>query len=196
MPGTVVVNQPGVIPVDSEGELLTDGWVFFEFLKTITAAGPSYFIAVDLSNSSGDFPHTETGGITLARASGFLDKDTANASWEADVGIILAIDGTNATLLFLAALSNNTDKTNSFLATQTFASYPIALPFKVVGGELPKFISNNVVVTTDINTGSSLEDTGGNSIAPAVGDLIIKVERTTGSGEAIYGLSGSYLTVA
>lgn len=196
MPGTVVVNQPSVIAVDSEGNIVTEDIVFFEFVKLVTVVGPSYFIAIDLSNSSGDYPHTETGGINIVRASSFLDKDTANDSWEAGVGVITAINATDATINFVAFLGNSTSKTASFLSVNSLLAYPLTLPLKVVGGELPKVVSNNIVTTTDINTGSSLEDTAGDLIAPAVGDLIVKIERTAGNGNSEYGLGGSYYTVA
>ncbi len=196
MGGIVVANQPAVHLVDTAGELLTEGLVFVVFRKSLTTAGPTYFMLVDLDNAGSDYKHTDTGEIQLLRIIGAIDKEQANAQWTAEAIVVLAATASNVTYARIGAGTVRADKTDVLVEKTDFAAVPIAIPLKVTGGDFEKIATNTKIVTTDITDASNLENIAGNNRNPAPGDMLIRVERVAGSGNAELSYGLIYRTVA
>lgn len=183
------------IPIDSEGHLITEDIVFVEYLATVSVDGPTFLMVIDLDNSNGDYPHAETGGVQILSGRTIIDKDVANAEWVGQLGVIVDINGTQATIALLAFGNVTADKTDTFRSVNAFAPSPIAVPLKVVSNDLVKILTNNGLVTTALNTGTPIPDPAGNSVTPAIGDIVSVITRVSGTGSAQYDVSFAYRTV-
>lgn len=183
------------IAVDSTGGLVTDGFVL-EFSKQISSSGPTFFLLIDLDNDggSGPYPHVNTGHIIVGAFTAHIDKSSSGAQWEARLGVILTIDGTSAAVAFIQAGSVEASNTAQFHADSRASNYPLVASLRVSSGELVDFFTNSNETETSLNTGITIEDVGGNLVTPGVGDMIIKVERGSGSGTANIAYATRYRT--
>jgi len=154
-----------------------------DFYKAGIGAGPTWYILIDLDNSTGDYPHTYAAGegIQVRGYNTHMIKSTNNAQWDVLFGVILAINGTQATIAYFAfATVHITDTTNLSVFQQgTFTGD--LLDLTVSGGTISNVVAGLKQTTTSVNTGTPLTDAAGNSVTPAVGDVVYRVERTGGS---------------
>lgn len=198
MPGNVIVNQPGIIQVDSTGQLVNEGLTTVEFVNVSTTEGPNYFLWIDLDNAGGTGPykHTETGAIQIAATFTRLTKDKAQAAHFTGAAVILEIDGTSAQLGFLGETELFNDNSTLLTIQKTIVYFPLVLELRPDGlGGIDNIVSNNIVTDTNINTGVTIPDIGGNLRTPAVGDLILKEQRIEGTGSASWDYAAIYRTV-
>jgi len=169
---TSAPNTDGVAKQRSEA-------VGVDYFKTgIASSGPQYFLAIDLDNAggAGSYLH-ETGanGIWLTGITGTLIKSKTGAAWDAIFGVIMAIDGTEATIAYLEFGSLHARATDKI--AETFIKlFTGNVDLTVVGGQLRRFATGLEETTTDINTGMTLSDVKGVARTPAVGDILFKVE--------------------
>ncbi len=186
----------GEVAVDAQKEAVTDGIVAVEFAKiAVAVAGPTYFMLVDLSNSSGAYRHESTGSIHLVGFSAAINKSQSGGVWIVRLGTILAIDAVNVTIGFLDIGQLVNDSTNTFVAQQTTNLFPVSLSLKVVNGDYEKLAVNSKVTSTELTTASLIEDVSGGTVNPAVGDLLIRLERTSGGGDSDINYTAQYRTV-
>jgi hypothetical protein len=158
-------------------------------------AATSYYMLIDLSNSSGDYPHANTtGGVFVAGSNSKGVKGNSGAKWAVEVFVITRIDGTDADLVGIPSISFSLrDASVLSLPEQVIHFFPTMLDLTVSAGALVNTLSNFTLTNVAaINTGITLEDAGGNSIAPAVGDVIIVAELISGGGVLDFSMGMQY----
>ena len=135
-----------------------------------------YFGLVDLSDRD-TFPHSEVGRIDLHATYFQVDRDTSGAG-SVRLGVITRIDGTDADIAYVAGVTFEKSSDRRLNRDRDFR-HPIKLGQS--GGALTKALA--VVVENDVNINTSGTVTGPNGITwtPAVGDLIVRCERTAGA---------------
>lgn len=136
-----------------------------------------YAILVDLSDTSG-FKHDQTGRIDISYMSMQIDKETT-ARGRVAIGVITAIDGTNATIRYFASILFDNSADDHLTRDRNFS--PSQVKCGVSGGALTKIVSNDSETTASVNTGVSLNSSTGSTVTPAVGDIIIKMDRLAGT---------------
>lgn len=143
-------------------------------------AATKYAIMVDKDNPS--FPHLLQGqsigriDITIV----FLVVDAAiNTNGILNLGVITRIDGTDADIAYLLGIP--------FLATTTqfvasFRGTPSQAKMDCLNGVLQHGVTNNREANVAaVNTGTTLDSPiGANTVLPAVGDIILKMQHVSG----------------
>lgn len=171
--------------ITSDGELaITETERERNVLASYTETGINstrYACLIDLSDTT-NFHHSGTGRVDISLISMGIDRD-ATATGSARIGVITAIDGVDADIsYFFRILFNNS--TISQISRDINYS-PSQLKCGVSGGALTRMITNDTETTASVNTGVSLNSPRGSStVTPAVGDIVIKMDRTLGT----YGL--------
>ncbi len=181
------------VQIDSLKNAVTEGHVGVEMKRTVTET--TYLLFIDLSNSYNAYRHVATNAIRFSQVSAELIKENASAQWESLFGIVLAIDGIEATIAWCAGGSLRAYGSDSFLDRKICNLFPVIGPVDVEAGDL-KYIANNFKqLTTNVNTNITLKDIEDNDVAPAVGDVVLKAERLTGIGDADIHYTAFYYTV-
>lgn len=132
----------------------------------------AYAIFIDLSDTT-NFPHSNTNFINLDTLSVGVQFATGTADSEVKIGVITRIDGVDADISYLQNFNLSTQSANE--NKDIFHNYqPSGLKFEVSGGSLVGAITNDTESSISaVNTGITLDSPNG-SIAPAVGDVILK----------------------
>jgi len=161
-------------------------------------ANSQYSLAVDLDNAGGAGPykHTLTGGLQLYAVSATLIKSQIGAEWNAIAGVVLEIDDTEATIAWLEFLSIHAEDTSTNVSSRARETFPVPIDLTVDSGALPQIATGYTETVTAVNTSTTLLDIGGNARTPAVGDLVTRVEKVSGSGTATLHVSLWYKGVA
>lgn len=138
----------------------------------------TFFLLVDKSNASGKYKHGSGDGIFIEQVHGLVRKNNSDDKWECHIGVCLSIDGTGMTVASLRAFGSISIRDTSILekSLQDF-SFPSPIDLTVSGGDLDTVLTNYKPYTTDVNTGAPIEDTGGDSVVPAPGDLVLFVQK-------------------
>lgn len=137
-----------------------------------------YCVLVDLSDTI-NFPHDQTGRIDVSCLSDQIDKP-ANAQGSIAVGVIAAINGTQATIFYASGIFFDNSSDTHLTRDRNFS--PSQMKLGVSGGKLTRGITNDSETTTAVNTGVTLSSPrGSNTVTPAVGDVVIKFTHTAGS---------------
>lgn len=144
-------------------------------LSSGTISSTSYKMLVDLSDRD-NWPHHFTGHITLFSSNILVDRAN-NAQGNARIGVITAIDGTEATIALVQGISFTNASETSINRDRVF---PAPISLRQSDGELLDVASGFSVTTSDINTGVTLETSLGDNVTPAVGDLIAVFTYTSG----------------
>jgi hypothetical protein len=156
------------------------------------AAAQTFLLMIDRDNGSGAYKHVAGDGIKVATIDGVLIKSSASAMWLSLFGIILAIDGTNATIAYLR-FGSVLAQDNAFAQTSySYSALPARIDCTVAGGGFTKIAAGFVEVTALVNTGITLPNVLSAPTTPAVGDAVIKLVRASGSGTAIIHYSVLY----
>lgn len=183
------------VPVTALGELFVQSALAAETKRVVMAnasySADTYKILVDLSDTT-NFPHTETGSVNISNLKVTVDP-ASNSVGSVMVGAITRIDGTDADIEYLFSVPFGKSPTR-ILSINNFS--PSELKFEVSGGTLVHALTgsfeNNV---TAVNTGGTLSVTGGGTATPAVGDVVVKFDHTSGSAWDSL-VSAFYRTVA
>jgi len=160
--------------------------VSVEFQKTEISATNNYFVAIDLDNSDDDYRHeyVEDGYVKLVGTSGILIKSKNSDIWTSVFGCVLSINATEATIGYLQLGALYAADTNQFIDRYALQTFPVELDLSILDNVYEKVTVSQTEVTSDINTSTTLKDAVGNDVTPAVGDMIVKVNKTAGSGVA------------
>ena len=155
-----------------------------DFYKTDGSGSPDYYIGIDLDNQSGAGPykHSNNTNIVLVSAHGILLKSSIGSSWDSLIGVILSYSNPNANIAWLQDGVIYARDTSSVYERTDVHTFPTKLDLTVSAGDLTKIPAG--YKQTSVNIGATLSDIAGNSITPAVGDLIVKVDNVSGSGTA------------
>lgn len=134
---------------------------------------------VDLSDTT-NWKHESTTRIDIS-AIGIMVDRAANSVGAVNIGVVTRVDGTNGDVKFFSALGfSNTSET--FI--RFFENYaPSQVKLGVSGGVLTRLVSNGGVTNdTAIQTDVSLDSfRGSGTVAPAVGDIVVRFLYTSGT---------------
>lgn len=157
-----------------------------DFFVDPVAQAQTDFLLIDLDNGGGSYRHQADGlKLVLHDVSSHLIKSKAGDVWDAVVGVILRISGTDADIAFFQfGAIHNTDQSD-FTTRNINDLYKLELDLAVLGGQLRNVAAGMVeLADTTVNTATPIDDVSGTPVVPAVGDLILRVNRT-GTGEAL-----------
>ncbi len=161
--------------------------------QSASVGATSYFMGVDLSNSSGAYKHSSGSAIKLVGVSSSATKVYAVDDWNVRIGTVLSISGSSSVigwLRFGALLLRNT----LMLEVSTVdKDFPVPVDLGVSGGDYLKIAAGNKETVAAVNTGATLPDVSGVAVTPDVGDLIVRAERVTGTGVLTMACSFWYL---
>jgi len=175
----LVTDENGVnrVQVQGFGESRVESVVVADYYKAaIPGTAVLDLLAIDLDNNAdaGPYKHDYTGtGIKLRGLSAQIVKETVKDPWNVKFGVITAITASDADITWfqIGALH----ATDSSRATERFdpGIFPLELDMtstlaKVAAGQ-------KSVGDTTIHTAMTLVDVGGNSVTPAVGDIVLRV---------------------
>jgi len=194
-------------PITQRGNLYGDAYQmghgdqFWAVLEKPDLAASEGFILVDLSNTA-DFPHTETGKIRVYSVYVDIERGEAAASGEflIDLGVITRVDATNGDTKWVAVMHEETDDEATDNRAKWFYRYEWAegLDLEISGGAPVMGVSNightnDVTWQTDVNLDSPIGDTVS---PPGVGDLVLYVSETGGTGTLSVCVTVYYITEA
>ena len=160
----MAVDASGVVQVDGTiTTLAAERKSYVGYVQSAIVAN-EYVLMVDLDNAGGQWPHSQNGSINV-------DSISAKAVFS---GVITRIDGTDADVNYLQTYMLQTQGNDGQYIFHNFQ--PSCLPFKQAAGKSVGALTNdfetNVVA---VNTATALTSPGG-SVAPGVGDIILKLE--------------------
>jgi len=147
-------------------------------------ANDFYALVIDLDNAAGTYKHTIGSAISLIGANGLLQKTKNSDIWSIIFGTVLSINGTEGEVGWLQLGSLNASDTNQFGDRTTTQPFPIVTNLEVSGGDYTKIGCGFKETLTAINTGAPIRTLGGTAEAPAVGDLVARARRSSGTGTA------------
>lgn len=158
-----------------------DQIVLANFAKEGVSA-TTYYVLVDLDGVP--YAHDEAGTrLVMAGAAAQGFKSNIGAKWAVQIGIVMTIDGTDAKVGWLPIASLSLRDTSQFSGGQHLPLFPDYVDLSQTGGVFDKIASNLYESgITAVNTGVTLEDALGNSVTPAVGDMIMRAELVLGAG--------------
>lgn len=135
-----------------------------------------YFGLVDLSDTV-NFPHKDRGRADIFSAYFQADRNST-ATGSVRIGVITRINGTDADVAFILGIRFDNSDTRRVLRDRQF---PAPIKCGQSGGVLTKAMGSITTGIAAINTGVTLTGPQGRTFTPAVGDLIVALERTAGT---------------
>ena len=169
--------------VSESGELMTSV-TERERAKMVSYANSSisatkYVALVDLSDTT-NFPHTQTGRIDFTYWKIAIDRGNTSVGF-VRIGVISRIDGTDADIHYLFNVPFDKSDTRRILSINNIGSGQ--MKFGIDGGVLQDGITNSADTSlAAVNTGVTLDSPRGTStVTPAVGDIILKLEHSSGN---------------
>jgi len=190
----LVTDENGVnrLRVETQGEGRFEGLVVVDYYVAAAASAVNDYMLIDLDNSGGSpgtpgagpYKHDETGtGIKLRGMSAKLVKGKVKDTWNMYFGVITAVDGTDADISWFeigAVHASDTARTAERIDPTMF---PLELDMTSTLAKVAAGFQS--VADTTIHTGMTLDDIAGNTITPAVGDIVLRVNREGGDGTAL-----------
>lgn len=150
-----------------------------------------YYDLIDLDGP--DYKHTPGSAAKVIGIAGKGLKTNSGSQWAIQLAVILRIDGTDADLGILPGGSISLRDTSIFGASESFIIFPAFLDLEVSGGDFVKIANGfQELGVTDINTGTTIEDALGNNVTPAVGDVLLRVNRIQGAGTLSFAYGVQY----
>jgi hypothetical protein len=154
-----------------------------------SAAGSSaYFLFIDLDNAGGAGPYKHGSGSSLlvGQIDATARKDQIGAQFISFIAVIKAINGTQATLVLIRPGNVGLRDTSTSQRDAKLDAFPFPLDLTVSGGSMSRIATggDGEVTTTAVNTGITLPDVGGTGRTPAVGDVLLKVDKVAGLSTA------------
>ena len=172
----MAVDASGVVQVDGTiTTLAAERKSYVGYVQSAIVAN-QYILLVDLDNAGGQWPHSQNGSINVDSISAKAVFSGATLPGDATLrfGVITRIDGTDADVNYLQTYMLQTQGNDGQYIFHNFQ--PSCLPFKQAAGKSVGALTNdfetNVVA---VNTATALTSPGG-SVAPGVGDIILKLE--------------------
>lgn len=154
-----------------------------------TPSVTTYYVFVDLDGAQ--YKHTSGSAAIVTGLSGKALKEKVGAEWAIQLIVVLRIDGVDADLGILPTASISLQKTSSFIGETQANYFPTLLDLTVLAGDFTK-ISNGYkeLNVSDVNTGITFSDVFGANVTPAVGDILLRVNKISGTGgvEFSYGM--------
>ena len=142
----------------------------------------AYFLFVDLDNEGGKYPHIAGDHILIANFLACALKSNASDTWCARIGVVVAIDETEATIEYMEMGTLPLRDASVLRCESQHLVSVMNLSMKVTDGTLEHVLTNNVTTTSDLNTGTTIEDVAGDQRTPAVGDILLRIDKMSGSG--------------
>lgn len=168
-------------------------------------AATTGYVLVDLSDTT-NFKHTDENVIHLLGLVLSAEK-ASDGAYDIWVGVITEVDGTNGSAHWLhcwhlQSMDNATDSTDRFNGSVDFTANganPNGLNLeidKTAAAEKPRhFLSNEVLAgSTVFQNDQNMTSPAGATTKPGVGDLVVYVEETGGTGTIDFFLSAMYDT--
>ena len=151
----------------------------------------THFVLIDLDGP--DYKHSPGSAVIISGASAQALKSVSGSKWDIALLVVLRIDGTNADLGVLPLASVFLRDTSKFSDGGTIITFPSFIDLTVSGGDFTK-IANGLKETNvaAVNTGITFEDALGNSVTPAVGDVLIRTDKVSGAGNLEFVYSMQY----
>ena len=154
--------------------------VHVDFMKDAVAA-TTYFMLIDLDGASYKHDLAKT-FLKIASIAALARKTKSSDKWRVRIGLILAIDGTDADIGFISVGYADLRDSGRFLAEKTEVGiFPVLVDLQHAAGAYDK-IAASVITDTAVNTAITLDDAFGAAVTPAVGDLVLQAELVSGSG--------------
>lgn len=181
--GGPVTRTPRILPV-------------VDFNETQTWNGPlapaNFRMLVDLSDTA-NWRHSGTNYLILYRSFTILAKDVAGSAFLVGVGPVLATDPVSVTIAYLEpmSLTMNADDPQRGIEERYLNDFPLSLqqdpPGKlkwVVAGAGPP-AGTIIIKETAITNGTTIANAAGvAATVPAVGDLVMRVLKTSAGAGA------------
>lgn len=127
--------------------------------------------------------HTATNWLILLRSFSIMQKDSPAAAFQMSVGTVLAVSLVNCTVAYHEpmSLSQFTDDATRIFEERYFNDFPLSLrPTVPAGGLFFGIEASSTVVELAITSATPIVNAAGVAAsAPAVGDLIMKVLKTS-----------------
>lgn len=130
--------------------------------------------------------HTGTNWLLLNRSFTVMAKDAVAGAYQMSVGVVLAVTPANCTVAYIEpmSLTQNADDPVRITEKRYFVDHPMSLrPTAPAGGLFFGVDAASTVVETVITSATNITNAAGVAASPpAVGDLIMKVLKTSGGG--------------
>lgn len=146
--------------------------------------GPSLWtVLIDVDDRGGVGPYKHASGSTIVLKHGRfrLTKSSPTSRWKVRLGVILDIDGTSADIAIFESLTLALENAGDLHASSVLGPHPFQLDLAASLTGLTQGLTP-VETVTAVNTGAMLPDATGTSITPAIGDLLIHIEKLSGGG--------------
>lgn len=148
-------------------------------IETTGISSTSYCIGVDLSDTTNFLHDNSTGRIDITDLKVVVERGSTSVGY-IKIGVITRIDGTDADIEYAFVVPFTKSDVRRVLSLNKFS--PSQMKFGYSGGSPTKFLTNVSETTASVNTGVTLDSVrGASTVTPAVGDIILKHEHTSGN---------------
>ena len=173
----------------------------FHRIVGVAAPGSQNYIAIDLDNDtgggpgSGPYKHDGSGaGIQITWLSLSIEKDDIVDQWDVRFGVITRVDAASADIVWLQdgflRLRDRLNHKQNHVVDRSAA----VLDLTVVSNDLPDVAGSLITLgDTTVKTTDSFENVAGNSVNPAEGDIILRVDHVGGTGQLLVHYQFGYL---
>src|SRR3990172_8149414 len=159
---------------------------FVDFNVSETWNGPlapgNFRTLIKLSDTA-NWKHTGTNWLIVVRSFTIVSKGMAGSAFDVSVGVVQAGGPANTTVADIEPMSLgiNADAPQRLTEERDFFDFPLSLrPTVPAGGLYFGLAASTTVVETAITNGTPISNAAGiAAVAPAVGDLILKVLKTS-----------------
>jgi hypothetical protein len=154
--------------------------------RKIGVSTTSYYLIVDLSNSSGAYKHIGSSSIKLLGVQGTAIKSKIIDQWGIDVGTVLSIDATQALIGWIRYGTIGLRGTSESQIETNVISYPVYTDLVVSGGDYTSIADSFKESVTDLNTTILIPDVSGTNLVASPGDLVIRANKISGDGTILF----------
>jgi hypothetical protein len=130
-----------------------------------------------------NWKHTGTSWLIVVRSFTIVSKEMAGSGFNVDVGVVLAVSPANVTVAYLEPMTLGVrgDDPQRLEEIRDFKDFPLSLrPTTPAGGLQFGVAASGIVVETAITNATPISNAAGvTAVAPAVGDLIMRVLKTS-----------------
>lgn len=140
----------------------------------------TWFVLLSLAGGAG-WPHDPGTLARIGRLDVLLRREDVTRLWKLDVGVVLTIDGTQATIGLLQMGALRLYDSTNLEAQRTQQIFPLMLNCEINAGAFKNIgvSTNSNVSSTAVNNVTALTNALGGTTIPAVGDVLVRVEEST-----------------